>query len=228
MGKHYLNKLFEPRSVAVFGASEREGAVGTLVFSNMIQDGFSGEVYPINPKHAEVQGHKAYADLDSLGKSVDLAVITTPASTVPGIIESCGEHGVRAAVILSAGFREVGPQGLNLEQAWGSGDDVSPADVALAQAANFTNPLRIKAWSFTDYLMRRDPALLISLDAIGAELRDQGRRRPLELAERFEAEHDVALDQLDREWADFWTGASPVLQALSDNEPPLAAVRYLR
>ena len=117
MGKHYLNKLFEPRSVAVFGASGREGAVGSLVFKNMIQDGYKGEVYPINPKHAEVQGHKAYPDLDSLGKPVDLAVITTPAATVPGIIEACGEHGVRSAVILSAGFREMGPQGLKLEKA---------------------------------------------------------------------------------------------------------------
>ena len=117
MGKHYLNKLFEPRSVAVFGASDRDGAVGSLVFRNMIQDGFTGNVYPINPKHAEVQGHQAYPDLDSLGKPVDLAVITTPASTVPGIIEACGEHGVRSAVILSAGFREMGPPGLKLEKA---------------------------------------------------------------------------------------------------------------
>ena len=117
MGKHYLNELFEPRSVAVFGASERQGAVGTLVFKNMIEAGFSGEVYPVNPKHVEVQGCKAYPDLESIDKPVDLAVITTPASTVPGIIESCGEHGVRAAVILSAGFREVGPQGQKLEDA---------------------------------------------------------------------------------------------------------------
>lgn len=67
-------------------------------------------------KHGEVQGHKAYPDLDSLGKSVDLAVITTPATTVPGIIEVCGERGVRAAAILSAGFRETGPDGEKLEK----------------------------------------------------------------------------------------------------------------
>ena len=113
MGKHYLNKLFEPGSVAVFGASDRQDAVGNLVFRNMIEGGFSGDVFPINPKHSEVQGHKAYPDLNSIGKPVDLAVITTPAATVPGIIESCGEHGIRAAVVLSAGFRETGPQGLN-------------------------------------------------------------------------------------------------------------------
>ena len=117
MGKHYLNKLFEPGSVAVFGASDRKGAVGNLVFRNMIVSGFRGEVFPINPKHSKVQGHRAYPDLNSVGKPVDLAVITTPAATVPGIIESCGEYGIRAAVVVSAGFREIGPQGLKLEQA---------------------------------------------------------------------------------------------------------------
>ena len=89
MDKHYLNRLFEPKSVAVFGASDRSGSVGNLVFKNMIEGDFAGEVYPINPKHDKVQGQKAYADLNSIGKPVDLVVITTPASTVPGIIESC-------------------------------------------------------------------------------------------------------------------------------------------
>ena len=117
MGKHYLNKLFEPAAVAVFGASDRQDAVGNLVFKNMIESGFKGDVYPVNPKHSMVQGHKAYPDLDSIGRDVDLAVITTPAATVPAIIESCGEHGIRAAVVISAGFREIGAQGLKLEQA---------------------------------------------------------------------------------------------------------------
>ncbi|GAB6040715.1 bifunctional acetate--CoA ligase family protein/GNAT family N-acetyltransferase [Endothiovibrio diazotrophicus] len=117
MAKHYLNHLFEPRSVAVFGASDRADAVGALVFKNMLESGFEGPVYPINPKRDAVQGHPAYPDLESLGKPVDLAVITTPAATVPAIIESCGRHGVRAAVILSAGFREVGAEGERLEKA---------------------------------------------------------------------------------------------------------------
>lgn len=64
----------------------------------------AGDVFPINPKHGEVQGHKAYPDLKSIGKPVELAVITTPAVTVPGIIEACGEYGIRTAVVISAGF----------------------------------------------------------------------------------------------------------------------------
>ncbi len=117
MAKHYLTKMFEPSSVAVFGASERPDAVGALVFKNMLESGFKGEVYPINPQRETVQGQKAYPSLAALNKPVDLAVITTPAATVPGIIEACGEHGVLHAVIISAGFREVGPQGRKLEQA---------------------------------------------------------------------------------------------------------------
>lgn len=117
MSEHYLNRLFEPRSVAVFGASEREGSVGALVFENLISADFAGEVYAINPKHESVQGKPAWPDLASLGKQVDLAVIATPAATVPSIINACGEYGVKAAAVLSAGFREVGSEGLRLERA---------------------------------------------------------------------------------------------------------------
>jgi len=117
MGEHYLKRLFQPSAVAVFGASERQGAVGTLVFKNMLEGGFSGQVYPINPKRESVQGEKAYASLEALNRPVDLAVVTTPAVSVPGIIEACGIHGVKYAVILSAGFREVGAEGIRLERA---------------------------------------------------------------------------------------------------------------
>lgn len=117
MAQHYLKKLFEPESVAVFGASDRADSVGSLVFKNMLEGGFKGPVYAINPKHEKVQGQKAYPSLEAVNKPVDLAVIATPAHTVPGIVESCGMHGVSSAVILSAGFREVGEKGRRLERA---------------------------------------------------------------------------------------------------------------
>ncbi|WP_303907959.1 bifunctional acetate--CoA ligase family protein/GNAT family N-acetyltransferase [Thiohalomonas denitrificans] len=117
MTQHYLKQLFEPESVAIFGASDRPDSVGALVFQNMLESGFKGPVFPINPKHEKVRGQKAYASIDEVRQPVDLAVIATPAPTVPGIIEACGVHGVRRAVILSAGFREVGPQGRKIEQA---------------------------------------------------------------------------------------------------------------
>src|SRR5512145_3324455 len=75
MGKHYLNTLFAPKSVAVFGASERQDAVGQILFQNMLESGFQGELYPINPKSPEIQGKRAYASLAEIGNPVELAVI---------------------------------------------------------------------------------------------------------------------------------------------------------
>ena len=116
MGKHYLNPLFAPKSVAVFGASDRPDSVGQIVFQNMLQCGFKGALYPINSKNAEVQGQRAFSSIADIGEPVELAVIATPPQTVPAIIESCGIHGVKAAVIITAGFGEAGAAGAALEK----------------------------------------------------------------------------------------------------------------
>lgn len=117
MSDHYLTPLFEPDSVAIFGASEREGSIGAIVFANMLEAGFQGEVHAINPAHQSVLGHPCYRNLAALNQDVALAVIATPPQTVPGILQECGERRVRAAVVLTAGFREAGVQGRNLERA---------------------------------------------------------------------------------------------------------------
>ena len=88
MNTHYLTPLFKPRSVALFGASDREDSVGGVVFRNLRNSGFNGKSYPINPKRDEVQGVRAYPSLDAIGKPVDLAVIATPAPTIPDIVEA--------------------------------------------------------------------------------------------------------------------------------------------
>ncbi len=116
MGHHYLNQLFAPRSVAVFGASNSPDGVGTLVFRNLLDAGFKGTVYPINPKYEKVQDHQSYPNLTELNKSIDLAVIATPAPTVPSILQQCGEHGVKGVVILSNGFAEGGARGQRLQK----------------------------------------------------------------------------------------------------------------
>ncbi len=116
MGQHYLRRLFSPKSVAVIGASERANAVGEMVFRNMLGSGYRGLLYAVNPAHQEVQGQHAYATIEEIETPVELAVICTEAETVPDIIESCGKHGVRAAVVLSAGFTEVGARGAALER----------------------------------------------------------------------------------------------------------------
>jgi acetyltransferase len=93
MNTHYLSSLFTPKSVVLFGASDKQDSVGGVVFRNLLTSGFKGRIFAINPKRDEVQGQKS----------------------IPGIVEECGEHGVKMMLILSAGFRETGAEGRRLE-----------------------------------------------------------------------------------------------------------------
>jgi len=102
MSQHHLKPLFEPKSVAVFGASDRIDSVGQIVFQNMLQNGYQGALYPINTTRPEVQGCKAYASIAQIAEPVELAVIATPPESVPDLIEECGKHHVKAAVIITA------------------------------------------------------------------------------------------------------------------------------
>ncbi|MCA1804630.1 MAG: bifunctional acetate--CoA ligase family protein/GNAT family N-acetyltransferase [Xanthomonadaceae bacterium] len=104
MSQHYLDKLFAPGSIAVFGASERPDSVGTLSYRNLRDGGFQGGLYPVNPKYASLDGQTCYASTAELPGPVDLAVIATPAATVADILEACGARGVRTAILISAGF----------------------------------------------------------------------------------------------------------------------------
>ena len=115
MNTHYLASLFTPKSVVLFGASDRIDSVGGVVFKNLLTSGFKGRIYAINPKRDEVQGEKAYSTLDEIDEVVDLAVVATPAHSIPAIVEACGERGIRMMLILSAGFRETGVEGRKLE-----------------------------------------------------------------------------------------------------------------
>ena len=102
-----LEYLFRPRSIAVFGASDRAGSVGATVMRNLIAGGFAGPIYPVNLRHAEVAGRRAFRDVAMLPKTPDLAVVATPPSTVPGIINELGARGTRAAIVLTAGLGAV-------------------------------------------------------------------------------------------------------------------------
>lgn len=110
-----ISPLFEPRAVALIGASERPGSLGTVTFRNLLDGGFDGPIYPVNPAHETVQGHACVASVREIDGEVDLAVIVTPAAAVPGVLEECGEADIPVAVILTAGFREAGAEGRKLE-----------------------------------------------------------------------------------------------------------------
>src|SRR5689334_25051380 len=109
-----LNVFFSPRNVAVIGATETPGSVGRTILWNLVSNPFGGTVFPINPKRPSVLGVKAYKHISDVPEPVDLAVIVTPAATVPGIIHDCVEQGIGAAVVISAGFKETGPAGVEL------------------------------------------------------------------------------------------------------------------
>jgi acetyltransferase len=116
-GRHYLTPLFEPASVAVVGASEIPGKVGTMLLSNMLAAGYSGALFAVNPKYPSVRGVPCYPSIGKIPAHVDLAVVATPARTVPQVIDECGKAGVRSAVVITAGFSEVGAEGAKLERA---------------------------------------------------------------------------------------------------------------
>jgi len=111
-----LRAIFAPKSVAVIGATEKEGRVGRTVLWNLISNPFGGTVYPVNKQHNQVLGIRAYADVASVPETIDLAVIVTPAQTVPGIVSECVAAGVKGAIIISAGFKEAGAAGVELER----------------------------------------------------------------------------------------------------------------
>jgi acetyltransferase len=113
---HPLDAIFLPRSVAVIGATDRQGSVGRAVLWSLVSSPFGGTVYPVSDKHASVLGIKAYQRVSEIPERVDLAVVVTPAKTVPGIVTECVEAGVRGAIVISAGFKEHGEAGRELER----------------------------------------------------------------------------------------------------------------
>jgi len=118
MSRHYLTALFEPRSVALVGASDQPAKVGGRLLENLLAGGFRGALFAVNVKGgSSIRGVPCVRTVSQLPEAVDLAVIATPAPTVPGIIEECGRRGIRAAIVITAGFRESGPEGAELERA---------------------------------------------------------------------------------------------------------------
>ena len=113
---HPLDALFTPKTVAVIGATERPASIGRRVLWALLSSPFGGTVFPVSRDRASVLGIKAYPNVASVPEAVDLAVVVTPAATVPGVIGECVQAGVRAAIVISAGFREHGEEGAALEQ----------------------------------------------------------------------------------------------------------------
>jgi len=115
-GRQALDAIFAPKSVAVIGATETIGSVGRTIVWNLISSSFGGTIYPVNPKRASILGIKAYPSISDVPEVVDLIVVVTPATTIPDIIKEAVDIGVKSAIIISAGFKETGPKGADLER----------------------------------------------------------------------------------------------------------------
>jgi acetyltransferase len=117
MSAIHLDRLLHPKSVAVIGASERKGSVGTAVMENLRVSGFSGEIFPVNPNRQSVQGKTTFGSLTEIGRPIDLIVIATPIATASDIVAQGIAAGAGGAVIISAGGKEIGPKGREIEAA---------------------------------------------------------------------------------------------------------------
>jgi len=115
MGIYGMEKIFNPSSIAVVGASTKTGSIGNAILTNLIQGGFAGDIYPINPGHADMMGLKCHASIMDIAKSPDLAVIAAPMPAVHDVIENCVARGVGGAIIISAGGKETGEAGQRIE-----------------------------------------------------------------------------------------------------------------
>ena len=115
MSIHNLERIFNPASVAIVGASETPGSIGTSVIRNVVDGGYKGKIFPVNPKHKRIYGFETWNSVLDIGQSVDLAVIATPIMKVPSIIRECVRAKIAGAIVLSAGGKEIGEKGRELE-----------------------------------------------------------------------------------------------------------------
>lgn len=111
-----IESIMSPRSIAVIGATNRAGSVGLAVFGNILRAGYRGVLYPVNPKARSVQSVRAYPTIGAVDDDIDLAVVIVPAETVPSILEECAAKKVKGVVVITAGFKEIGGRGVELEQ----------------------------------------------------------------------------------------------------------------
>jgi len=161
MARHYLSQLFAPQSIAVFGASQSPDSVGARVFENLKQGGYPGRIHAINPKYTTINGDTCHPSIKDINECIDLAVITTPAHTIVDIIRACGDHGVSAAIVISAGFAERGAAGHDLKKTvielgrqrgfGGMNGEVIVENIAMLQL--------VKDLGFTSVQSRDDPAV---------------------------------------------------------------------
>jgi acetate---CoA ligase (ADP-forming) len=111
-----LNEMFEPKSIAIVGVSQDPSKLGSVILTNLMNAGFEGEIYPVNPKYPEIFGYKSYQSVSEIPDDVDMVCVAVPAPFVKDVMEDAGKKGVKAAVVITAGFKEIGEEGAKMEK----------------------------------------------------------------------------------------------------------------
>ncbi len=157
-----LDCIFAPKNVAVIGATEKMGSVGRTVLWNLMSTPFGGAVFPVNPTRKSVLGIKAYPKISAVPEKVDMVVVTTPAASVPGIISECVDVGIKGAVIISAGFKETGPAGVELERQVLTHARRGGMRIVGPNCLGVMNPVTGVNATFASYMARRGNVAFIS------------------------------------------------------------------
>ncbi len=166
MKKGSLERLFNPKTIAVVGASSQRGSVGRALMENLAHGGFRGEVFPVNPNREKAVGCKCFSSIKEIPRKVDLAVIATPAEIVPGIVEQCGQAKVGGAVIISSGFKEAGEGGKKLDSKLSEIIDKYPLRVIGPNCLGFIRPSLSLNTTFTK--IRVNPGRIAFVSQSGA------------------------------------------------------------
>ena len=211
-----LSNLFNPSAVAVIGASRQPGKVGHSVVKNLVEGGFKGEIYPVNPNAETVLGKRCFPDVGALPDGVDLAVIAIPAKHVPESIEECGRKGIGMAIVISAGFKEVGAAGADLEKRLANAAMVSGVRVLGPNCLGFINTKHNFNASFAaGHPEKGDIAVISQSGALCTAILDWAARHHIGFSKLISIGNKVDIDE------------EALIRALGEDEDSRVIVGYL-
>jgi len=212
MGIYNIDRIFNPGAIAVIGASEKADSVGSTLMLNLVQSGFQGELFPVNPRHRTIHGLKTLPSILTAEHSIDLAVIATPIETVPSIVKECVQKGVKGAIILSTGGKEAGTKGQEIEAQIGRYAREGGLRVVGPNCLGIICPQRNLNASFAAHMpFKGNLAFISQSGAICSAIRD------LSMQEGFGFSHFVSIgSMLDVDFGDLidFLGADPQVSSI--------------
>ncbi len=195
--KEALQAIFHPRSVAVIGASTAPEKLGYQIFKNILDAGFPGTAYPINPKAADILGRPCYAAVEAIPNQVDLAVIIIPAQLVANTIRQCGRQGVKGAIVISGGFSETGPDGEVLQRELLQAAEEAKVAVIGPNCQGVNNPHHPLCASWPLLTRRGRIAIISQSGTVGAALMDWASQEELGVSAFVSLGNRADVDEAD-------------------------------